>query len=68
MREDEFDSLDNEELDFDGNPAAEAAEADKPEGCREDKLDSFLESLSPLFDHVGGDDSFCARRALAAVC
>ena len=51
--EDEFDSLDNEGLDFDGNPAAEAAEADKPEGCREDKLDSFLESLSPLFDHVG---------------
>ena len=55
--EDEFDSLDNEGLDFDGNPAAEAAEADKPEGCREDKLDSFLESLSPLFDHVGGADA-----------
>ena len=51
--EDEFDSLDNEGLDFDGNPAAEAAEAEKPEGCREDKLDGFLESLSPLFDHVG---------------
>ena len=51
--EDEFDSLDNEGVDFDGNPTAEGADADKPEGCREDRLDSFLESLSPLFDHVG---------------
>ena len=55
--EDEFDSLDNEAVDFDGNPDAEGAEADKPEGCREDKLDSFLESLSPLFNHVGGADA-----------
>ena len=55
--EDEFDSLDNEDLDFDGNPAAENAEAEKPEGCREDRLDSFLESLSPLFDHVGAAGS-----------
>ena len=51
--EDEFDSLDNEDVDFDGNPATEGAEAEKPQGCRDDKLDSFLESLSPLFDRVG---------------
>ena len=55
--EDEFDSLDNEGVDLDGNPSAEGGEADKPEGCREDKLDGFLESLSPLFNHVGGADA-----------
>ena len=50
--EDEFDSLDAEDMDIDGTPAGEA-EGEKPEGCREDKLDSFLESLSPLFDRAG---------------
>lgn len=61
--EDEFDSLDNEGADFDGNPAVEGAEADKPEGCREDRLDSFLESLSPLFDHVGNADADASAAA-----
>ena len=51
--EDEFDSLDTEDMDIDGNPAAGEADGEKPEGCREDRLDSFLESLSPLFDHAG---------------
>lgn len=51
--EDEFDSLDAGDMDFDGNPAAGEASGEKPEGCREDRLDSFLESLSPLFDHAG---------------
>lgn len=51
--EDEFDSLDAEDMDIDGNPAAGEADGEKPEGCREDRLDSFLESLSPLFDHAG---------------
>lgn len=50
--EDEFDSLDAEGMDIDGNPAAGEADGEKPEGCREDRLDSFLESLSPLFDHA----------------
>ena len=50
--EDEFDSLDAEDMDIDGNPAAGEADGEKPEGCREDRLDSFLESLSPLFDHA----------------
>ena len=50
--EDEFDSLDTEDMDIDGNPAAGEADGEKPEGCREDRLDSFLESLSPLFDHA----------------
>lgn len=50
--EDEFDSLDAEGMDLDGNPAAGEADGEKPEGCREDRLDSFLESLSPLFDHA----------------
>ncbi|WP_297893622.1 small ribosomal subunit Rsm22 family protein [uncultured Desulfovibrio sp.] len=50
--EDEFDSLDAEGMDIDGNPAADEADGEKPEGCREDRLDSFLESLSPLFDHA----------------
>lgn len=50
--EDEFDSLDADDMDIDGNPAAGEADGEKPEGCREDRLDSFLESLSPLFDHA----------------
>ena len=50
--EDEFDSLDTDEMDMDGNLSA-GPDEEKPEGCREDRLDSFLESLSPLFDHVG---------------
>ena len=50
--EDEFDSLDGDDADFDGNSDT-GADGEKPEGCREDRLDSFLESLSPLFDHVG---------------
>lgn len=50
--EDEFDSLDAEGMDIDGNPAADEADGEKSEGCREDRLDSFLESLSPLFDHA----------------
>ena len=50
--EDEFDSLDGDDPDFDGTSDT-GADGEKPEGCREDRLDSFLESLSPLFDHVG---------------
>ena len=49
--EDEFDSLDGDDPDFDGTSDT-GADGEKPEGCREDRLDSFLESLSPLFDHV----------------
>lgn len=58
--EDEFDSLDADDMDIDGNPAAGEADGEKPEGCREDRLDSFLESLSPLFDHA---DSCAAATA-----
>ena len=46
--EDEFDSLDTgDEVD----PAI--PDEGRPEGCREDRLDSFLESLSPLFTSGG---------------
>lgn len=58
--EDEFDSLDAEGMDIDGNPAAGEADGEKPEGCREDRLDSFLESLSPLFDHADSRDEATA--------
>ena len=63
--EDGFDSPDADDMDFDAAGAAGEADGEKPEGCREDRLDSFLESLSPLFDHVGGRGEAAANSPAA---
>lgn len=53
LEEDDVDSPDDA-LDADNDAAmADGGDGEKPEGCREERLEGFLESLSPLFGHAG---------------
>jgi len=65
MEDDGFDAEDEAlDADFDAG-AVDGGDEEKPEGCREERLEGFLESLSPLFGHAAPGGSAAADPAVA---